>query len=206
MLYFCAFSIGFTLFGVCNIIVKVFRFLPIILSNGRFLSGLINGFREFVTSMAVTQYSRANPMLWYEINYHTLLQLVPELKMDITKPVAYQRKAVTKLNSVYHFDMSAAHLSIRILELNRYTQHLQITNHFKSDKKLLPTLSLNVRAYHDASVIEVISCSGTTKLLPDYTYPNEKMLLKDEKRQANRLLYEWLSSARAYYRFEPVSI
>ena len=35
--------------------------------------------------MAFTQYSRPNPMLWYEMNYHALLQLVPELKMDITK-------------------------------------------------------------------------------------------------------------------------
>ncbi len=157
--------------------------------------------------MALTQYSHPNPMLWYEMNYHTLLQLVPELGMNNTKPATllpYQHNIKFKNDLVYDFDMSGACLSIRLLELNRYTQHLQITNHFKVDKKLLPALCLNVRAYHDASVVEVISCSGITKLLPDYTYPNEKMLLKDEKRQANRLLFEWLSSARAYYKFEPI--
>lgn len=154
--------------------------------------------------MAVTQYSRPNPMLWYEMNYHALLQLVPALKMDITSPVTKQLNASLKNGLICDFDMAGARLSIRLLELNRYTQHLQVTNHFKTDKKLLPALCLNVRAYHDASVVEVISCSGITKLLPDYTYPNEKMLLKDEKRQANRLLFEWLSSAKTYYKFEPV--
>ncbi len=154
--------------------------------------------------MAFTQYSRPNPMLWYEMNYHALLQLVPELRMDVTNSVTYQSDSEFKNGISFEFDMAGAHLSIRLLELNRYTQHLQVVNHFKTDKKLLPALCLNVRAYHDASVVEVISCSGITKLLPDYTYPNEKMLLRDEKRQANRLLFEWLSSAKAYYRFEPV--
>ncbi len=154
--------------------------------------------------MAFTQYSRPNPMLWYEMNYHALLQLVPELKMDITKPVSSQSGCILNNSFSADFDMAGARLSIRLLEVNRYTQHFQVINHFKTDKKLLPALCLNVRAYHDASVVEVISCSGITKLLPDYTYPNEQMLLKDEKRQANRLLFEWLSSAKAYYRFEPV--
>ncbi len=154
--------------------------------------------------MAFTRYSRPNPMLWYEMNYHALLQLVPELRMDITKSATHQLDSKFQNGFSFEFDMAGARLSIRLLELNRYTQHLQVINHFKTDKKLLPALCLNVRAYHDASVVEVISCSGITKLLPDYTYPNEKMLLKDEKRQANRLLFEWLSSAKAYYRFEPV--
>ncbi len=153
--------------------------------------------------MAVTQYSRPNPMLWYEINYHTLLQLVPDLEMDISNQ-RLPRNFISKKEAVYNFDMAGAYLTIRLLELNRYTQHLQVTNHFKASNKLLPALCLNIRVYHDASVAEVISCSGIKKLLPGYTYPNEQMLLKDEKRQANRLLYEWLSSAKAYYRFKPV--
>jgi len=153
--------------------------------------------------MPVTQYSRPNPMLWYEINYHTLLQLVPDLRMDISVAVGKRKISLNAL-PVYEFEMADTHLSIQLLELNRYTQHLQITSHFKTDKKWLPVLSLNVRVYHDASVVEVISCSGITKLLPDYTYPNKKMLMKDEKRQANRLLYEWLSNAKTYYRFQPV--
>ncbi len=150
--------------------------------------------------MAFVKYTRPNPMLWYEMNYHTLLQLVPDLREE----QACSLDLRTKDKLVYEYDMPGACLRIRLLEINRYTQHLQISNHFKTDKKLMPALCLNIRVYHDATLAEVVSCSGVGKLLPDYTYPNEKMLQKDEKRQANRLLYEWLSSARAYYRFEPV--
>jgi len=160
-------------------------------------------------NMSFVKYSRPNPMHLYEMNYHTLLQLVPKLGSDL--PVSSNKSYLQQDLQVPHhlkfeFDMASAHLSIYLLEVNRYTQHLKVINQFKSDRKLLPPLCLNVRAYHDVSVAEVISCSGINKLLPDYTYPNEKMLLKDEKRQANRLLFEWLSSARAFYRFEPVSI
>lgn len=161
--------------------------------------------------MAFVKYSRPNPMHLYEMNYHALLQLVPELNPDLigellesgSVPFSDSIRLESKPDYSYHFDMAGARLSIRLIELNPYTQHIQVVNHFKSDKKLLPTLCLNARVYHDVSLAEVISCSGVGKLLPDYSYPNEKMLLKDEKRQANRLLFEWLSSAKAYYRFKP---
>ena len=157
--------------------------------------------------MSFIKYTRPNPMHLYEMNYHTLLQLVPELGREMTdiplnSPLVNECEPAQYMT--FNFEMSKACLTVRLLEVNRYTQHIQVINRFKMDKNLLPTLCLNIRAYHDVSLAEVISCSGVTKLLPDYTYPNEKMLLKDEKRQANRLLFEWLSSARAYYRFEPV--
>ncbi len=159
--------------------------------------------------MSFVKYTRPNPMHLYEMNYYTLLQLVPELGTELTdiplnSPLG--KESDYARNMTFDFDMAGAYLTVRLLEVNRYTQHIQVINRFKTDKKLLPSLCLNIRAYHDVSLAEVISCSGVTKLLPDYTYPNEKMLLKDEKRQANRLLFEWLSSARTYYRFEPVSI
>jgi len=168
----------------------------------------ISTFIAFGLDMSFVKYTRPNPMHLYEMNYHTLLQLVPELGSDLAdipknSPLDLDRDI--SQNMTFEFDMSSAILSVRLLEVNRYTQHVQVINRFKTDKKLLPSLCLNIRTYHDVSLAEVISCSGIGKLLPDYTYPNEKMLLKDEKRQANRLLFEWLSSARAFYRFEPVS-
>lgn len=144
----------------------------------------------------------------YEMNYHALLQLVPELgadMVDIPLNSPLSGECGFSKSMTFKFDMSDACLTVRLLELNRYTQQIQVINRFKTDKKLLPTLCLNIRAYHDVSLAEVISCSGITKLLPYYTYPNEKMLLKDEKLQANRLLFEWLSSAHTFYRFEPVA-
>ena len=179
-------------------------------TSGRFSLGFIElpGNR-----MSFVKYTRPNPMHLYEMNYHTLMQLVPELGSELAEytPARSSQSLsehVSELPQVvkFTFDMAGAFLEIRLLEINRYTQHIQVINKFKTNGKLLPALCLNIRAYHDVSLAEVISCSGVTKLLPDYTYPNEKMLLKDEKRQANRLLFEWLSSARAYYRFEPVSL
>lgn len=160
--------------------------------------------------MAFVKYSRPNPMHLYEMNFYALMQLVPELSDELQSNVIAIRDNesiappfVTPPNKYFNFEMDKAYLSICLLEVNRYTQHIQVTNQFKSDEKLLPTLSLNIRVYHDVSLAEVVSCSGAGKLLPDYDYPNEKMLLKDEKRQANRLLFEWLSSAKTFYRFEP---
>lgn len=160
--------------------------------------------------MAFVKYSRPNPMHLYEMNYFALLQLIPELNSDLNSELLDESTSVSFSESIhylsdfsYDFEMSGARLSIRLLEVNRYTQHIQVINHFKANTQLLPALCLNIRAYHDVSLAEVISCSGVEKLLPDYTYPNEKMLLKDEKRQANRLLFEWLASAKTYYRFKP---
>lgn len=156
--------------------------------------------------MSFVKYSRPNPMHLYEMNYYTLLQLVPELGADLDGTPLNSPLEIYNNKFSYNFDMEGVNLTVRLLEVNRYTQHIQVINQFKSSRQLLPSLCLNVRAYHDVSVAEVISCSGIAKLLPDYTYPNEKMLLKNEKQQANRLLFEWLSTARSYYRFEPVSI
>lgn len=165
--------------------------------------------------MAFVKYSRPNPMHLYEMNYFALMQLVPELEDQSYLKTASTSNTdeISQFLSSSHFNstsnfhvnfkMDEADLTIRLIEVNKYTQHIQIVNTFKQDKKLIPTLCLNVRVYHDVSLAEVISCSGVGKLQPNYIYPNEQMLLKDEKRQANRLLFEWLSSAKTFYRFEP---
>ena len=161
--------------------------------------------------MSFVKYSRPNPMHLYEMNYFALMQLVPELETqslkteNVAKTSQFLSSSHFNSTSNFHvnFRMDEADLTIRLLEINKYTQHIQIINTFKQDKKLLPILCLNVRVYHDVSLAEVVSCSGAGKLQPNYIYPNEQMLLKDEKRQANRLLFEWLSSAKTFYRFEP---
>ena len=51
---------------------------------------------------------------------------------------------------------------------------------------------MTVRMYHDAKVAEVVNCSGRGGFEPEYGYPNKLMLQRDEKRQVNQLLGEWL--------------
>jgi len=53
-------------------------------------------------------------------------------------------------------------------------------------------LTMTVRMYHDAKVAEVMNCSGHGTFEPEYGYPNKHMLQRDEKRQLNQLLGEWL--------------
>ncbi len=54
-----------------------------------------------------------------------------------------------------------------------------------------------VRVYLDARMAEVVGCSRVRRLLARYDYPNRDGLARDEKRQANRLLGEWLAHCLA---------
>ena len=87
-------------------------------------------------------------------------------------------------------------MEIAILEQCPYTQTIQIKQVFKHGSPHLPGLSLKVRIYHDAQLAEVISYQGHSRILPKYSYPNEKMFHRDEKRQANYLLNDWLATMR----------
>jgi len=55
---------------------------------------------------------------------------------------------------------------------------------------------MKVRIYHDAQLAEVISYQGHSRILSKYPYPNQKMFHRDEKRQANYLLNDWLDTMK----------
>ena len=62
-----------------------------------------------------------------------------------------------------------------------------------------------IRIYHDVRMAEIISINKERHFQPTYTYPNEKMLLPDEKEQLNVLLSEWLNVCLKHgYSIEPV--
>jgi len=120
--------------------------------------------------------------MWvYEKNYAFLMRLLPFL-LDNDGDL---RVCAKDLN---------ADLEISILEQCPYTQTIQINQIFKYKSPHLPGLSLKVRIYHDAQLAEVISYQGHSRILPKYSYPNEKMFHRDEKRQANYLLNDWLAT------------
>lgn len=122
--------------------------------------------------------------MWvYEKNYAFLVRLMPFLFEND----GYVRVCAKHLN---------AELEITILEQCRYTQTIQIEQVFTQESPHLPGLSLKVRIYHDAQLAEVISYQGRTRMLPKYSYPNKDMFHRDEKRQANYLLNDWLTTMR----------
>jgi len=122
--------------------------------------------------------------MWvYEENYVFLVRLLPFLLENDGD----LRVCARHLHAV---------MEIAILEQCPYTQTIEIKQIFKHKSPHLPGLSLKVRIYHDAQLAEVISYQGHSRILPKYNYPNEKMFHRDEKRQANYLLNDWLATMR----------
>lgn len=134
-------------------------------------------------SHTIAQIRQRSPMWVYEKNYSFLVRLLPFL-MESHGAVRVCAKQFT------------AEMEITILEQCRYTQTIQIKQIFKHESPHLPGLSLKVRIYHDAQLAEVISYQGHSRILPKYSYPNKKMFHRDEKRQVNYLLNDWLATIR----------
>lgn len=84
-------------------------------------------------------------------------------------------------------------IRLSILECSRYTSVAFISQTFgRHVNHLLRDISLRFRLYHDAHLLEVISCQGRNRLAPIYPWPNPEMLAPFEKRQVNLFMGEWL--------------
>jgi len=112
----------------------------------------------------------------YEINYSKLLRLfrtVPGVCHRIQHPTGLR-------------------FEIALQEDHRHTSVVEIIVALNNQSTLALNLTMTVRMYHDAKVAEVVNCSGQGTFEPEYGYPNKHMLQRDEKRQVNQLLGEWL--------------
>lgn len=89
-------------------------------------------------------------------------------------------------------DTSHTHIRLRVIEVFRYTSSV-IVEQLNSLHSLLPAPRVLVRLYHDAKTAEAVEYQGHKALLAKYTIPNAKMFHRDEKRQVNEFLGEWLS-------------
>jgi len=82
-------------------------------------------------------------------------------------------------------------ITMRLLEAFPYTSTLEIRV-----QSGFPAWSLapvvHVRMYHDAATAEPVSYQGHRHIPARCTVPNEDMYHKDEKRQINEFLAEWL--------------
>jgi len=93
----------------------------------------------------------------------------------------------------------------QIVERCRYTLTMVLAEVFKG--KLVPEINMNVRLYHDAGMAEVITYQGFTRLLPKYRdLGRGKPSKLEEKRQANLLLHDWLTSLLKAHKLEPSSL
>lgn len=83
-------------------------------------------------------------------------------------------------------------LNIKIIECTRYTTTLELSNCMGKNGHLLPELSMRVRAYHDASVAEVVAYQGLFDIPPPYLVRTSGPYQKNEKRHINQLMYDLL--------------
>lgn len=129
-----------------------------------------------------------NPMWYFERNYIALMKMLAHAQMNEHCRV--------------RFELAGSLVTLALLEQTPYTLLLDIHQHIPGqDNTLLPDLHFTVRVYVDAQLAEVVSYQGHARLHARYDYPNPRMLYRDEKRQANLLLHDWLSTcSRLNYR------
>lgn len=89
-------------------------------------------------------------------------------------------------------EASHLHIRLRVVEIFRYTSTI-VVEQLNTLHSLLPAPRVMVRLYHDANTAEAVEYHGHKALLAKYTIPNAKMFHRDEKRQINEFLGEWLS-------------
>ena len=127
-----------------------------------------------------------------EANYARLLRLFPDYESCNAR----------------RFCVQAARVQIDVVERSRYTtlfrlqsyRAAQATAAARSDGAAahaeavwLTPLRVEVRAYHDAGMLEVVAFQSGGRTEGRYRYPNRAMHQEDEKRQQNAFVAEWLS-------------
>jgi uncharacterized protein YqiB (DUF1249 family) len=110
-----------------------------------------------------------------EANYARLCRLLPNIKSENT----------------WHFGVNDGELSVSALDQAPYTTTLELCQ--LSTTPGLPDQKMQVRVCHDATVAEVIAYQGQRRIRPKYDYPHAEMRHRDEQKQLNRFLGEWLS-------------
>lgn len=110
-----------------------------------------------------------------EANYARLLRLFPQYE------TANQRE----------FRVGPALVRIEVLERCRYTTMFRLHQQ-QAQGQWLGSLRVDVRAYHDAAMLEVGSFQSCQRIQARYPYPNARMFQEDEKFQQNRFLADWL--------------
>ncbi len=111
-----------------------------------------------------------------EANYARVLQLFPDYE------------------SVNHreFLLGDSRVTMEVVERCRYTTIFRLYQQ-QSEARWLGSLKIEVRAYHDASMLEVGLFQSHDRIQGRYSYPNKKMYQQDEKSQQNRFLADWLA-------------
>jgi uncharacterized protein YqiB (DUF1249 family) len=131
-------------------------------------------------SHSIAEHRARNPMWYFEQNYRLLTALLDTWGLPQGGGV--------------ELDHGSSRFRVKVLESTRYTMLLGLCHELSDVTSYVDDFSLKVRIYLDAKLAEVVCYQGVHRLQPRYDYPNAAMYHPDEKRQANLILYDWLSS------------
>ncbi len=110
-----------------------------------------------------------------EANYARLLRLFPDYESC----------------NCHEFDVGSARVRIDVVERSRYTTIFRL-HQTQAEAEWLGLLRVEVRAYHDAGMLEVGAFQSHSRVKGRYAYPNDRMYQQDEKSQQNHFLADWL--------------
>jgi uncharacterized protein YqiB (DUF1249 family) len=117
-----------------------------------------------------------------EANYARLLRLFPDYESSNSR----------------RFTVGAEQLHLEVLERSRYTTAFRLQSFSRQGvpddtaRRWLPPLRMDLRSYHDAAMLEVITFQSCRQPQSRYAYPNPRMHQQDEKNQQNAFLADWL--------------
>lgn len=122
---------------------------------------------------------RGNSQALYEANYRRFMEWLPGLSYLSTARMSRDWEPYYRIQ----------------FSINEQTPYCTMAELRLTTMEAVPVAAAHftLRVYHDAKVAEVISYQGHKNLRPFYDVPNQKMYHRDEKRQVNRLLYEFLN-------------
>jgi uncharacterized protein YqiB (DUF1249 family) len=110
-----------------------------------------------------------------EANYARLLRLFPDYETCNSR----------------EFNLGSANVRFEVIERCRYTTFFRL-HQTQAGGALLGQLRIEVRAYHDARMLEVGVFQSHRSVHARYEYPNKGMYQQDEKSQQNHFLADWL--------------
>jgi len=89
-----------------------------------------------------------------------------------------------------NLEVGTARIALEVVERCRYTTIFRL-HQSQAESRWLGRLRIEVRAYHDAGMLEVGMFQSHRRVAARYQYPNDQMFQQDEKYQQNCFLAEW---------------
>lgn len=133
---------------------------------------------QIVPETVVTPRSFVGLMSLYESNYLRLLNLIPELE---------------RIDGCYRSTVAGdCNLHVEILERCKYTITLSMTYQFESGDGVIQDPDMQVRAYLDGRLAEVLSVGGDLRHATLRRFMREHRRELDERWKRNIILNKWL--------------